>query len=36
MIDTVVDFIKEYPVLGIPVVIGIALLLAEALFRKTK
>lgn len=36
MIETVVDFIKEYPVVGIPVVLGLALLLAEALFQKRK
>ena len=36
MIDTIVGFIKEYPILGIPVVIGIAVLLAEALFQKRK
>ena len=36
MIDTVVNFIKEYPELGIPVVLGLALLLAEALFQKRK
>ena len=36
MIDTIVGFIKEYPVLGIPVVIGIAVLLAEAMFPHRK
>lgn len=34
MIETVVYFIREYPVLGIPVIAGLVLLLVEALFHK--
>lgn len=34
MIDAVLHFVKEYPVLGIPVMIGMALLLMEALFHR--
>lgn len=34
MIDAVVDFIKEYPMLGIPVIAGLLVLLVEALFHR--
>ena len=34
MIDVVVNFIKEYPMLGIPVIAGLLVLLVEALFHR--
>jgi len=36
MIERIADFIKEYPLVGIPVMVGIVLLAAETLIHGRK